>query len=109
MIFIFFRTYQLYVGNNKIKNAIVKHYQDQGFDVTKISGLNLTERIKYGVPLIPVFRMYNYYFGIFSGKIDYVQKATIIDRNGNESLKYVELKIRRKKVMAFNEFDSYDL
>ena len=88
---------------------IQDHYSSQNLTIESISKLNTTEKLKYGEPPVGLFRVYNYYFGILTGKIEYTRKVEVIDDDNNELTKYVELEIRNKKLAGFKEFDSYDI
>jgi hypothetical protein len=107
-IWIIWRIYRLYISDGKLEIAINEYYSKSGLTVINISKLNMTEKIKYGVP-ISVFRVYSYYFGLFSGKIEYVRKIELIDKHENEYTKYVEFLIRNKAIVNFKEFDSYNI
>ena len=105
--FIVHRVHALYVSNAQLEEFINDYYCHQGFFVQEIEKLNTTERIKYGVPTSDLFRIYNYYFGFFTGKIEYTRKVLLVDENGVEQMSYVELEIRKRKLHGFKEFDSY--
>jgi hypothetical protein len=108
-IFFFTRIRQLYLSDDKIEDAIINYYEKKGLIVNDVSELNFTEKIKYGVPIISVFRLYSYYFGFLSGKIDYVRKVDIADKKDNEHTKYIELTVQGKNIISFKEFASYDI
>jgi len=103
-----YKTYQLFISNNKICQLITKHYAEKGLEVTSINRLSLTEKIKYGVP-ISIFWFYSYYFGFLTGKIDYVRKVEIEKPNDILLLKYVELQVSKKEIISFKEFESYEI
>jgi hypothetical protein len=109
MIFIIYKLRNLYLSEDKIEEEIAKHYEEKGLVVDYVSKLNMTERMKYGVPIMPIFQAYSYYFGILSGKIEYIRKVSVIDKKENEHIKYVELTVQGKDIISFNEFASYEL
>jgi hypothetical protein len=106
IIFIFLKTYQLFIGNDKIRKVITEHYANKGFIVSNIARLKTVEKLKYGVP-ISIFWFYTYYFGFLSGKIDYVRKVEIT-LDEKEYIKYVELRVHKKVIVSFKEIDSYE-
>jgi hypothetical protein len=77
--------------------------------VADIYKLNLTEKIKYGVPINIILRLNGYMFSFFSLKINTVRKVELKDLNDNEQTKYIELVIKKRKLISVNEFDSYDI
>ena len=99
----------LFLSDNTINDEIAKHYEKNGLLVDYVAKLNITEKMKYGVPIIPIFRFYSYYFGFFTGKIDYIRKVCVTDQMNNEQTKYVELTVQGKEIISFNEFAAYDL
>ncbi len=107
--YILYRLYQLYLNDDKIKNLIMEHYKDEEIRVDEIEKLKYNERLRYGLPLISIFRIYSYFFGILTGKIDYNRRVEITDKNDVTSTRYVELIIRKKDIISFREFDSYNL
>jgi len=104
-----YRVSRLYIGEDKIYNYILEYYQQKGITVNDISELELTERLKYGVPIISIFRIYNYMFGIFTGKIDYTRKVNVSDKKNKEYIKYIELIYHGKKRIEIKEFESYEI
>ena len=108
MLFLVYRSYQLIISKDKLNQFISRHYSEQGLEVTSISTLGMTERIRYGVP-ISFFWFYNFYFGFLTSKISYVRKVEIEINSDSLLLKYVELQISNKEIISFKEFDSYEL
>lgn len=108
MLYLAYRTFQLFISNDKLTEFITKHYSDKGLEVSSISRLGTTEKIKYGVP-ISIFWIYSYYFGFLTGKISYVRKVEIEKDNDSLLLKYVEIQISKKEIIYFKEFDSYEI
>lgn len=106
VLYIFIKTSKFYLGNKYISKFIVDYYTDLGMQTLSISRLNVTERIKYGVP-ISIFWLYNYYFGFLSGKIDYVRKVEV-SNNDKEYINYVELQVKNNEIISFKEFESFE-
>jgi hypothetical protein len=105
LIYIFIKTRHLYQNDDKIRESIIQYYENKGLIVIDVYNLNIKERIKYGVPLIPIFGLYSYYFGFMSGKIDYVRKVDVIDNNDNDYTKYIELQIQGHDRISLKEFE----
>lgn len=106
LIYIITKTRHLYLSKDKIEDSIVKYYEKKGLFVNDISDLNFTERLKYGVPIISIFRLYSYFFGFLTGKIDYVRKVETFDKKDNEYTKYIELTVQGKDTISLKEFAS---
>jgi hypothetical protein len=109
LIYVIIKIRSLYIGEDKINKEIIEYYENKELTVINISKLNLIERMKYGVPIISIFRIYSYYFGLLSGKIDYVRKIELIDKKENEYTKYVELFVQGKEIISFREFASCEI
>ncbi|GAB7086798.1 hypothetical protein [Marinifilum fragile] len=105
--YLLYRTYQLVLSAQSIKVFLRDYYQREGYSNIEISELNTTERLKYGVPVISIFRFYSYYFGVFSSQIEYVRKVELVDKAENDYIIYVELIVKKKSVIQIKEFDSY--
>lgn len=108
LFYIFFQTYRLLVGNKKLNKSIIDHFQCKGFIVLSISKLNINERIKYRVSLIPILWIYSQFFGFLSDRIDLVRKVELSSKSGKEYIKYIELQIQRNDSISVNEIDSYE-
>ncbi len=108
MSFLTFRVYQLIISSDKLNQFIVNHYQEQGYSILIISNLDFKERLKYSVP-ISIFRCYSYFFGVLTGKISHIRKVEIENISESINIKFVELQVRRKKIISIKEFDSYEL
>ena len=64
-----FRIYQLIISDESLYKAIELNLNTEKHKVKCVSRLSPQERIKYGVPM-PGLEFYNYFFGIFTGKIE---------------------------------------
>ncbi len=106
VLYIFIKTSKFYLGNKYISKFIVDYYTDLGMQTLSISRLNVTERIKYGVP-ISIFWLYNYYFGFLSGKIIMLRKVEV-SNNDKEYINYVELQVKNNEIISFKEFESFE-
>lgn len=109
LIFIFIRIRHLYLSNDRINDAIVNYYEEKGLYVNDVLELSITEKIKYGVSIIPIFRLYSYYFGFFINKIEYVRKVDVTDEKGIDYTKYIEISVQGQDIISFKEFASYDI
>lgn len=109
LTFLIIKIYYNYISETQIDFIIIEHFKNLKLNVVDIYKLNLTEKIKYGVPINSLFRFYGYFFAFFSFKIKPVRKVELIDNNENEQTKYIELVIKKRKLISCNEFDSYDI
>jgi len=109
IIHLIIKIHYLHIGENNIRNGIIEHYADKGLIVNNISNLNLMERIKYRALIFSVFRIYRYFFGIISGKIDYIRKVDVLDKTDKGYTKYIELIVQWKDIISFKEFASYEI
>jgi len=106
-LLVVYRTFQLSIGNKKLKQLIKHHYLEKRLTIISIDRLTLVEKLKYGVSM-SIFRFYQYYFGFITGKIEYVRKIEVKDKNNSLILKYIELQIRNRKLISVNEFDKFE-
>lgn len=108
LAFLIVKIYYCFITDSQIDHLIIEHYENLRITVADINKLNLTEKIKYGVPVNFFLRLYGYLFSFFSLKIKPVRKLELKDRNNNEQIKYIELVIKKRKLISINEFESYD-
>ena len=109
LTFIIIKIYYSYITKTQIDYLITEYYKNLQMNVVDIYKLNLTEKIKYGVPINALIRFYGYFFTLFSLKIKPVRKVELKDKNDNEQTKYIELVIKKRKLILCKEFDSYDI
>jgi len=109
LTFLIVKIYYGFITNSQIDHLIIEHYENLRIHVAGISKLNLTEKIKYGVPINFLIRLYGYLFSFFSLNINPVRKVEMTDLNNNEQTKYIELVIKKRKLISIKEFDSYDI
>lgn len=109
LTFLIIKIYYSFITNSQIDHLIIEHYESLRINVAGINKLNLTEKIKYGVPINFLLRLYGYLFSLFSLTINPVRKVELTDLNNNEQTKYIELVIKKRKLISINEFDSYDI
>lgn len=109
LTFLIIKIYYCFITNSQIEYLIIDYYENLRINVTDIYKLNLTEKIKYGVPINFLLRLYGYLFSFFSLKINPVRKVELKDINNNEQTKYIEIVIKKRKLIFINEFDSYDI
>ncbi|MDM8160900.1 hypothetical protein QUH73_13835 [Labilibaculum sp. K2S] len=107
-----FLIYMLYTkiqSINAIDGLLKEYYEDQDITITNISKFNFTERLKYGVPVIPFMRFYSSTcYSLFS-KVDesYFRKLDTTNKNDAEQIRYVEI-IFSQNGIEYNEFDTYN-
>jgi hypothetical protein len=111
IVVIGFLVYMLYSKTQSISAVDVllkEYYEDQNITITNISKFSITERIKYGVPVIPFVGFYSTCYSLFS-KVDesYFRKLDTTDSNDAEQIRYVEI-IFSQNGIEYNEFDTYD-
>lgn len=109
LIFLIIKIYYSFITDSQIDHLIIEYYKNQRIIVDDIYKLNLTEKIKYGVPLNLLLKLYGYIFSFFSLKINPVRKVELKDLNAIEQTKYIELEIKKRKLISINEFDSYNI
>ncbi len=109
LTFIIIKIYYSYITKTQIDYLITEYYKNLQMNVIDIYKLNLTEKIKYGVPINALIRFYGYFFTLFSLKIKPVRKVELKDKNDNEQTKYIELVIKKRKLILCKEFDSYNI
>ena len=109
LTFLIIKIYYSYITNTQIDYLITEHYENLKMNVIDIYKLNLTEKIKYGVPINFLLRLYGYLFSFFNLKIYPVRKVELKDRNDNEQTKYIELVIKKRKLILCKDFDSYNI
>lgn len=86
------------------------HYIQDELKITKISRLNIKEKVKYSVPLIPFFGvLQSYPISLFSNNNDtFFRKVETEDNSNGEQLRYVELVFNNGNIIELNEFDLYE-
>lgn len=105
--FLFYRIYRLHISSERLNQYVIEYYESKGLTVEGVYKLNTTDRLKYGVPVIGFLRIYNYYFGIYTGKIEHTRMVELLDQQQKEYTKYIELTVRNKQVSSLKEFESY--
>lgn len=111
LIYAVFTISLLRKNKRELFEIITNHYQEKELGVTHVLKLNIREKMRYGVPIIPFLSFVSYssvYFSRSNNDIDYVRKVELVDEEGNEFTKYVDILVENKKVVSFKEFDSYD-
>lgn len=99
----------IFSKSQQINGIIVDHYENEEMLVNTISKLNLSEKIKYGVPFNSYFSFFNNSFYFISQKIKFARVGELTDIKADEHTKYVELTFMSGALIDFNEFDSYDI
>lgn len=91
----------------QIDNLTIDYFEKLGFSDVCICKLNIKEKIRYGVPINTLVRIYGFFFTFFSLKTRIIRKVELKDRNQNEQTKFIELTIKKRKLIFCKEFDSY--
>ncbi len=109
IILIIAQFYYRYIKASQIEDIIHNYYKDRGLKVVEISNLTIAEKLKYGVPLNAFIRLYGFIYTMFSqfGK-NHFRKVETIDKEENEQIRYIDLYIRKRKLMSCNEFEVYN-
>lgn len=93
---------------NSIDGLLKEYHKDQNITITNISNFNFTERLKYGVPIVPFTGFfYSTCYSLFT-KVgeSYFRKLDTTNINNTEQIRYVEI-IFLQNVIKYNEFDTY--
>ncbi|BAX81940.1 hypothetical protein [Labilibaculum antarcticum] len=112
IVIIGFLIYMLYTKTQSISavdGLLKEYYEDQNNIITNISKFSFTERLKYGVPVIPFMGFYySTCYSLFA-KVDesYFRKLDTTDKNDTEQIRYVEILFSQNGI-EYNEFDTYD-
>jgi len=109
LTFLIIKIYYSFITDKQIDYLITEHFENLKMHDVEIYKLNVTEKIKYGVPLNFLFRYYGHLLSFFSLKIKPVRKVELKDRNDIEQTKYIELVIKKRELILCKEFDSYDI
>ncbi len=109
LTYLIYKIYKFHTNYQYVDTIISDHYENEEMYVEGISKLNLSEKIKYGVPVSSIFTLYWNSFGLINPESRFVRKVELIDEEKNTYTKYVELIIDNETLSSFNEFDSYDI
>lgn len=92
-----------------INEGIIGYYKDLEMEVVKITPLKLKEKVQYGIPIFNYYELYVQfsYFVPFYTIVN--RRAELVDMDGNEHLKYVEISIFNNSLKGIKEFDSYEI
>lgn len=109
-IFIVFIIWQLtnkYISKKQLDLLIKESYNSKSLDVIEISFLNMTEKIKYSVPNA-ILRFIGLYIKLFTSLNSvFYRKIVTLDFSENEQIRFIEIKIRKRKLVNIREFDVY--
>lgn len=104
--------FTIYNRQNKLKLAdeqIRDYYREKGHDVQGISKLNMTERIKYGVPMSPYISFYYSPFRFLNPADQSICRSVeSTDDSGKEYISFVEVSFSSRKGTSLKEFDIYE-
>jgi hypothetical protein len=102
-----FRIKNIHVNNYQLYNSLKVHFNKDDIKIMKIERLTFKEKIRYGVVPIDIFRLYNYYFGVFTGKLDFNRKVSIKDVDGQIGTSYLSITFKNKQTFQVKEYDFY--
>lgn len=109
LIYLIFKINKYQSNDQYISELISDHYENKKMNVEGISKLSFPEKIKYGVPVSPIFTIYRNSFGILNQESSYARRVELMDEDKNTYTKYIELIMKSGALIFFNEFDSYDI
>lgn len=112
ILLIAFVVYFIYkkIKESKLVDGLLNiHYKEMGLFDIQVSNLNISEKLKYGVPLNPFFSAYTTTtFGLLNNtNQSYFRKVATTDGEGNEQIKYVEVNYLNSD-LDVKEFDVYN-
>lgn len=110
ILVIIFLSYNKLFNTKMVDDYLKTHYIQEDLKITKISRLNIKEKVKYSVPLIPFLGLLQSYpIGLFSNNNDtFFRKVETEDNSNGEQLRYVELVFNNGNIIELNEFDLYE-
>jgi|GEM_PF-4510920 len=107
--FVIYEHYQRIGTVSYADELIREHYRNKGQQVLSISKLKISEKIKYGVPISPVIRLYVSPFSFLSGsKGSVCRSVETVGDSGKEYICYVEVSFTGRDATSINEFDCYE-
>lgn len=95
--------------NTSLKDFIISHYEKDGIKVVKISSLSINEKARYGMPPFDIYSAKNFFPNFLEVTSIYNRRVELIENENTETTKYLEITIRGKYIVDYNEFDSYDI
>lgn len=107
--FVLFQVNNKFISTKDLITLIDPLYSNSEFKITEISKLGITEKLRYGVPS-SLFALYSAFFNLFT-RFDksHFRRIERVDKEGNEEVIYLEIKVKRRKYIAHNEFDKYKI
>jgi hypothetical protein len=102
-----FRIKNIYVNKDELHNSLKVHFDKDDIKIIQIERLTFKEKIRYGVTPIDIFRLYNYYFGVFTGKLDFNRKVSVKDIDGQIGTSYLSITFKNKQTYQVKEYDFY--
>ena len=101
---------QLYleiINNRHATELLTEHYSSEEMIVTGISNLSTTEKLKYGIPIIPGMFMTTGLFSYFKSTENHYFKRLDIEFQDTEHIIYVDVQMKNKTLIDIDEFESY--
>jgi len=106
---IFYRFYFIRISSPKLDSFIREYYDSEEFEITLIRKLTLNEKFRYReTSLLHQVMTFGTSIFPFSNE-SYFRVLELVDNNGNEYQKYIEILIVNKQIDKVTEFDSYEI
>jgi len=101
---------QVYIeisDNRHLSELLKAHYTSEEMIVTGISNLSTTEKLKYGVPIIPGMFMTTGLLSYFNSTEKHYFKKLDIEFQNTEHIIYVDVQMKNKTLIDIDEFEAY--
>jgi hypothetical protein len=102
---------QLYIeitNSSHLTELLNEHYTSEEMIVTGISNLSTTEKLKYGVPIIPGMFMTTGLLSYFKSTKKHYFKKLDIEFQNTEHIIYVDVQMKNKTLIHIDEFETYN-
>lgn len=105
---IVFFVYYIYndIDRGKVLNELVIDWYKKNLTINNISQLNLSEKIKYGVPISPYISFLTKNNVYFNSSNSYSRKIETSNNSENEQIRYVEINFNFSN-LEVHEFEVY--
>ena len=99
--------YIQHVNNQDLIRLLKEHYTSDEMKVCEISNLSVTEKFKYGVPIIPGMFMTTGLLSYFQKAENHYFKKLDIEFQETEHIIYVDVQMKNKILINIDEFETY--